>query len=322
VPLSLPDRLTERDRPSVTEQPLAHADTPIMRRTLARRVSLRGRTLHGGQRIRLTLHPAEADSGIRFRRTGRRGRDAEIPALWTHAVDSILCTALRAENGVEIRTVEHLLFALAVGGVDDALIELDGDEVPILDGSAAPFLALLCEAGTAETGRPRRFIELRRPISFAWKRSRFALEPHDGLALDITLPLLIGPQRWAGAGDADTLRREIAPARTFGQIGRALPAKVLSWLGGPRILRGASLSCALVYHKDRVLNREGMRLPDEPVRHRVLDFIGDLALAGAPLRARIVGEGPSHAANRRLVAALHARPDAWRWTECCRDAAA
>lgn len=306
----------------MTEQPLAQADIPIMRRTLGRQVSLGGRTLHGGRRTRVTLLPAETESGIRFRRVDRRGRGIEIPALWTHAVDSPLCTALRSEDGTEIRTVEHLLFALSVCGIDDALVELDGDEVPILDGSAAPFLELVQDAGTADSDHPRRFIKILRPVTLEMDRTRLTLEPHDGFALDLTLPLLIGTQRWAGAGDFKTLSREIAPARTFGQISHALPAKFLSWLGGPRILRGASMECALVYHKDRVLNRGGLRLPDEPVRHRVLDCVGDMALAGAPLLARLVGERPSHGANRRLLETLHVQRDAWRWTERAQRATA
>jgi len=299
----------------VTDQSLADADTPIMRRTLCRQVSLEGRTLHGGRRTRATLFPAEPDSGVRFRCVHRRGQGVEIPALWTHAVDSTLCTALRSEDGNEIRTVEHLLFALSICGIDDALVELDGDEVPILDGSAAPFLELVRDAGTAESDRPRRFIEILRPVTLKMGRTKLTLEPHDGFALDLTLPLLIGTQRWAGNGDYETLSQEIAPARTFGQISHALPAKILSWLGGPRILRGASMDCALVYHKDRVLNRGGLRLPDEAVRHRVLDCVGDMALAGAPLLARVVGERANHSANRRLLETLHAQPDAWRWAE-------
>ncbi len=306
----------------MTEQPLVQAEIPVMRRTLGRDVSLEGRTLHGGRRTRLALRPAAPESGIRFRRVDRRGRGVEIPALWTHAVDSALCAALRSDDGVEIRTVEHLLFALSVCGIDDVLVELDGDEVPILDGSAAPFLELVRDAGTADFDRPRRFIEILQPVTLEMDRTRLTLEPHDGFALDLTLPLLIGPQRWAGAGDFETLSREIAPARTFGQISHALPAKIMSWFGGPRILRGASMGCALVYHKDRVLNRGGLRLPDEPVRHRVLDCVGDMALAGAPLLARLVGVRPSHGANRRLLETLHAQPDAWRWAERPREAPA
>jgi len=305
----------------VTEQPLVRAGAPVMRRTLGSPASLRGRTLHGGRQTRVTLNPAEPASGLRFRRVDRRGQGAVIPALWTHAVDSILCTALRSDGGVEIRTVEHLLFALVAQGIDDALIDLDGDEVPITDGSAVPFLDLVGEAGIVETATPRRYIRLLRPVSFETNRTRLLLEPYEGLELDLTLPLLIGTQHWAGAGDSETLRREIGPARTFGQISHALPAKIASWLGGPRILRGASMACALVYHKDRVLNPGGLRLPDEPVRHRVLDFVGDMALAGAPLLARVVGRSPNHRANRHLLETLHARSDAWQWTELQEGAA-
>lgn len=293
-----------------------------MRRTLRRPVSLQGRTLHSGRRTRATLRPAEPGTGILFRRTDRRGRGAEIPALWKFAVDSLYCTALRSSDGVEIRTVEHLLFALTACGIDDALIELDGDEVPILDGSAAPFVDSLRDAGTAESDRPLRFIELLRPIALEAGKARLALEPHGGFALDVSLPLMIGPQRWAGAADGDTLCREIAPARTFGQVKHALPAMLMSWVGGPRIFRGASMGCALVYHRDRVLNPEGMRLPDEPVRHRVLDCVGDLALAGAPLLARVTVKSPNHKANRRLIETLYAEPDSWRWTERGRGPAA
>ena len=249
----------------MTEQPVSLADIPLMRRTLGHGASIRGRTLHGGRKTRLTLHPAEPGSGVRFWCAVPHQRGTEIPAFWTHAVDSIYCTALRSDSGIEIRTVEHLLFALFACGIDDVLIELDGDEVPILDGSAAPLFDLLRDAGTVGSDCPRRFIELVRPVTLEIGRTWLTLEPCDGFEIDLSLPLRIGLQRWVGKGDFDTLSREIAPARTFGQIRRALPAMILSRFGGPRILRGASMGCALVYHGNRVLNRGGLREADDAV---------------------------------------------------------
>jgi UDP-3-O-[3-hydroxymyristoyl] N-acetylglucosamine deacetylase len=286
-----------------------------MRQTLGASVSVRGITLHGGQKLTLTLHPAPAGTGIRFRRTDRRGRGAELPALWRYAIDSRLCTTLQDERGIQVRTVEHLLFALAVLGIDDLVAEIDGDELPILDGSGAPFVELVASGGVARSDQPRSWIEVLRPVAVADGVSHIALAPCPVFAIDLAVPLRdFGLLRWQGTVTPDTLRTEIAPARTYGAITQALPAMILSRLGLMRLLRGASLSCALVLHRKRVLNPGGFRLPDEMVRHRVLDCVGDMMLAGAPLRAQVTAHRTRHSLNRRLLAALHADPGAWRWT--------
>ena len=281
---------------------------PHRQRTLRNPIGCVGTGLHTGAKVSLTLHPAEADSGIAFVRYDRSGRPA-IPARFDQVCDTTVCTALGDASGTTVGAVEHLMAALAICEIDNVLIEVGGPELPIMDGSAQPFVFLIECAGTIEQDRPRRWLEVLKPVSLEAHGKYACLEPADRLILDCAVHLehpLIASQAMSLAFDAETFRSAIACARTFGFAER------VEDLCSHGLARGGSLKNAVVVSRDRVLNEEGLRFPDEYVRHKVLDSLGDLYLAGAPLRARFVGRSAGHAMHNKLLRALFADPGAWR----------
>ncbi|WP_186037380.1 UDP-3-O-acyl N-acetylglycosamine deacetylase [Burkholderia gladioli] len=290
--------------------------------TLARELVLDGHGLHTGRRVRVRILPAGGEQpttrGIRFRRLGG-GRE-----LASFAVDPALrraqplCTMLRGPGGVGVRTVEHLLAALLACEIDHATVELDAEEVPILDGSAAPWIDALRAAGRHALAAPKRFIRVTRPLAVTdgdgGARREMRLEPAVRYEMSVRNDLKgFGEMHWAGEMTPAAFAAEIAPSRSYGRVKWAVPAIVAGYLRGVPILRGARPSCTASIVGGRVLG--GMRLPDEFVRHRVLDLVGDLAMAGAPLLARVSALRPSHEMNFRLVDALLSSPDAWEWAE-------
>ena len=283
--------------------------------TLRNPAHCRGIGLHTGRPVSMRLLPGAPGSGVVFRRTDRHAAGIEIAASWRNVVQAPLCTMLSDGAGTRVRTVEHLMCALYACEIDNVAVELDGEELPILDGSAAPLVQLIDAAGKARQEAPRRFIRVLRPVAIADGKTRLELAPAAEFTVDVTLAMPnFGLLRWRGEAAPATVRREIAPARTFGRLKEAIPAMLIGRLGGPPMLRGASLANALAVHGRRVLNRGGLRLEDEFVRHRVLDAIGDLALAGAPLLGRFTAVRTSHRFNRRLLATLFADDRAWCWT--------
>lgn len=282
-------------------------------RTLKTSIGCVGTGLHSGRRINLTLHPAEPGTGIVLRRTDL-GRD--IPASFDRVVDTRLSTVLADPRWASARvgTVEHLMAALAGLGIDNALVEVDGPEVPILDGSAAPFVFLIDCAGIAEQTTPRRVVEVLRPVrvsdgpAFAELRPVAAI----GAALDMSLSIdfaapAIGQQSLSLQLTPETFRAELAQARTFGLL------EEVDALQAAGLALGGSLDNAVVVDGNRVLNPGGLRTPDEFVRHKLVDAVGDLALAGATLRGRFVAHRSGHALNNRLLHTLFA--DAATWQE-------
>ncbi|HYZ24585.1 MAG TPA: UDP-3-O-acyl-N-acetylglucosamine deacetylase, partial [Rhodopila sp.] len=255
----------------------------------------------------------EADHGIVFRRTDL---GQEVAARFDNVVDTRLCTVL-GDGVVRIGTVEHLMAALAALGIDNALIELNGPEVPILDGSAAPFLFLLDCAGSIELDAPRRVVEVRRtvrveageawaelrPLGPATRASQPVLEMD--LSIDFAAPA-IGRQAASLTLMAETFRRQIAPARTFTQMHE------VEQLQAAGLARGGSLDNAVVVDGAAVLNPGGLRMPNEFASHKLVDAVGDLALAGGPLHGRFVAHRPGHELNNRLLRALFADAAAWR----------
>ncbi len=253
----------------------------------------------------MTLHPAAPDSGIVFRRldTG-----AEIAARWDNAVDSPLCTVLSDRQGVRIATVEHLMAALAGAEIDNAVIELDGPEVPILDGSAAPFLYQIERAGRLAQDRPRRAIKILKPVTVCEDGASAALLPDSGFSMSFAIEFdnpLIRRQELTLSFDADTFRSELSRARSFCLLDD------VNRMRAAGLARGGSLDNAVVVSGERVLNEGGLRYADEFVRHKLLDALGDLYLAGGPLIGRFRGEKSGHALTRRLLCALFADRDAW-----------
>jgi UDP-3-O-[3-hydroxymyristoyl] N-acetylglucosamine deacetylase len=281
------------------------------RRMLKTAIGCVGIGVHSGRRASLTLRPALAGTGIRFRRTDL---GLEIPARWDFVSDTRLCTTLSLPDQPEARvgTVEHVMAALAGCGISDAVIDVDGPEVPILDGSAAPFVFLIDCAGIATSHGPVETIEVLRPVRVEEGAAWAELSPlRFGSGLDASLEIdfpgtAIGRQALALRVTPESFRAALADSRTF-----TLAAEVehLRSLG---LAQGGSLANAIVVEGPIVLNPGGLRRPDEFVRHKLLDAVGDLALAGAPLRACFAGHRSGHALNNRLLRALFADASAWR----------
>ncbi len=271
--------------------------------TLSSSIALEGAGVHSGKPARIVLHPADIDAGVAFLRSDLAAEPV-APALWSRVVSTELCTSLGLGGRDAVATVEHVMAALAGLGVDNALIEVDGPEIPVLDGSSAPFVAAIDEAGIRTQAAGRRSIEILKTVRVERGAAFAELAPGgDGLTLDVEIAFdhaAIGRQRKVLLLDAATFRRELARARTFGFIGDIERL----WRAG--FARGASLDNSIAISDAGVLNR------DEFVRHKMLDAVGDLALAGAPIRGLFRSRCGGHALNHAVLQALFADPTAWR----------
>jgi len=260
----------------------------------------------------MTLHPAPPDTGVVFRRTGSA---VEIRANWANTIESPLCTVLSNGEGNTIGTVEHLMAALAGAAIDNAVVELDGREVPIMDGSSAPFLFLIECAGIVEQDAARRAIKVLKETSLTQDGATAALVPDHGFSMSFEIDFdnpLIRRQDICLVFDEETFKTELSRARTFGLLDE------LERLREAGFARGGSLDNAVVVGRDHVLNIGGLRYSDEFVRHKLLDALGDLYLAGGPLIGAFRGVRSGHAHTRRLLAALFADREAWCWTTMSR----
>lgn len=282
------------------------------RRTLRAPIDCVGTGLHTGARVRVRLCPAPAGSGIVFRRTDL---GVDIPARYDCVIDTRLCTVLASPERPDVRvgTVEHLMAALAGCGVTDVTVDVDGPEVPVLDGSASPWVFLLDCAGRVALDAAPRAIEVLRPVRVQEGAAFAELRPGaDGFDLALSIAFdapAIGRQSLTLRLGEEAFRRELSHARTFAQVHE------IEGLRAAGLARGGSLDNAVVVDGAAVLNPAGLRAPDEFVRHKLLDAVGDLALAGAALRARFVGHRSGHALNNRLLRALFADAANWRWAE-------
>jgi UDP-3-O-[3-hydroxymyristoyl] N-acetylglucosamine deacetylase len=284
----------------------------IRQKTLKTRISCSGVGLHTGRRVTLTIGPAAIDTGIQFKRIDPAGLGAVIPARWNHVVDTRLCTVIGNGDGVVVSTVEHLMAAFSGLGVDNAMIEIDGPELPIMDGSADAFVFLIECAGIIEQSAPRKRIRILQPISVGDERASASLTPAPFSSLDFALDFAnpaIGQQEKSMMLTEDCFKRELSRARTFGF------ADEVEMLRKAGLARGGSLDNAVVIGVDRVLNREGLRYGDEFVRHKMLDAMGDLYLAGAAIEGRFWGSRSGHALNNQLLRALFADTDAWVYVD-------
>jgi UDP-3-O-[3-hydroxymyristoyl] N-acetylglucosamine deacetylase len=291
----------------------AEGSPRLFQRTLASTIDCTGTGLHSGKRVRLVLAPAAAGTGIIFRRTDT---GVGIPARHDHVRDTTLCTVigLSDDPGMRIGTIEHLMAALSAAGIDNAVVSLDGPEVPAMDGSAAAFTFLISCAGVREHEAPLSVIEVLRPVRVKDGDATAALlpaQPRGAALLTLSMEIdfasaAIGRQERTIALTETLFGTQISPARTFGF------AEDLQRLRAAGLARGGSLDNAVAVSGDRVLNREGLRFPDEFVRHKLLDAIGDLALAGLPIRGRFVGHRSGHRSNNALLRAMFADPTAYR----------
>jgi UDP-3-O-[3-hydroxymyristoyl] N-acetylglucosamine deacetylase len=265
--------------------------------------------VHTGAYTRVAVRPAPARSGVVFVRTDVTDRDNRVPATGEAVCKTQLGTVIGNAAGVTVSTIEHLMAALVMTGIDNAVIEVDGPEMPIMDGSSLPFLQVLDRAGKRGQEAPRRFIEILETIEVVDGDKRAALMPSDRfeVAFAIQFPsAVIGRQAVDLAMDEAAFRRELADCRTFGFLHEVEALRAMG------LARGGSMENAVVIEGDRVLNPEGLRRPDEFVRHKALDAIGDLYVLGAPIVGRFEGELAGHGINNQLVRALLARPCAWR----------
>jgi UDP-3-O-[3-hydroxymyristoyl] N-acetylglucosamine deacetylase len=276
-------------------------------KTIKAAIQCRGVGLHTGARINLVLHPAAPGTGIVFRRRDLGG--VEIAAHWRNIVESSLCTTIGNDTGVKIATIEHLMAALAGLEIDNAIVELDGPEVPVMDGSAAPFVFLIECAGVVEQVAPRRGIKVLKPVRVGINGNAASLVPADGFRLSFAIDFASGAIRQQEVSYdlyVENFKHEISRARTFGFLDEVERMRQAG------LARGGSLENAVVISGDRILNKEGLRYDDEFVRHKVLDALGDLYLAGGAILGHFHGVRSGHALNHQLIEALFADPSAWR----------
>ena len=277
--------------------------------TLAAPAILAGVGVHTGERVRLSIRPAGPDTGVVFVRTDIHDRDNRVPARGEAVVETRMETVIGNAAGVTVATIEHLTASLSALGIDNATVELDGPETPIMDGSAAPFVQLLDRVGRRTQDAPRRYIEILETIEVIEGDKRAALSPADRFELAFEIGFAsaaIGRQTIDLAVDEDSFRTELAAARTFGFI------QEVEALRRAGLARGGTMENVVVIDADRVLNPEGLRWPDEFVRHKALDAVGDLSLLGLPLIGRFEGRYAGHGINNALVRQVLARPQAWR----------
>ncbi|HET9036415.1 MAG TPA: UDP-3-O-acyl-N-acetylglucosamine deacetylase [Myxococcaceae bacterium] len=282
------------------------SDASFHQRTLEQPVSTRGVGLHSGAQVTLTLRPAPAGHGVVFHRVDLAGSPG-IPATAAHVVDTALATTL-AKGEARVGTVEHVLAALSGLGIDNVRIEVDGPEVPILDGSSGPFLYLVRSAGIRILEEPKSFVVIRRPVVLREGDREASLSPCDRLRVDCAIdfhhPLVPG-QSLSIDFSSSSFTREIARARTFGFL------KDVEQMKSAGLARGGSLENAIVVDEFSILNPEGLRYPDEFVRHKTLDALGDLALFGHPVIGHLRVKKSGHALHHRLVSRVMADTSAY-----------
>jgi UDP-3-O-[3-hydroxymyristoyl] N-acetylglucosamine deacetylase len=275
-------------------------------RTLSEPVRCQGVGLHSGAPVNLVLLPAPVNHGIVFVRTDM-SRPVAIPALTEFVVDTSLATTL-GKDGVKVSTVEHLMSALAGMGLDNVRVELDGPEVPIMDGSAAPFAALIAQAGLREQEEPRRLLVIKKPVTVVDGDKEASFSPASRFRISCTIdfkhPLIAGQSFDLEFSDR-CFAREISRARTFGFL---RDVEMLKKMG---LARGGSMDNAIVVDELSILNPDGLRFPDEFVRHKILDAIGDISLFGRPVVGHLKAFKTGHALNQKLVKAVLADPSSY-----------
>ena len=275
--------------------------------TLTRPVEISGIGVHSGRYIEITIHPAPTHHGIIFHRTDVTDSNNVIRATVDYAVPHQLCTRIENCDGVGVNTIEHFMAAFHGLGIDNLLIEVDGPEMPILDGSSTLIIDLLTQAGLEEQAEARQILVILDDVEIDLGDGRYArLSPHDHLELDVSIDFedqLIGQQSLRYSHDIDAFKTKLADARTFCML------KDIETMRRSGLARGGSLDNAVVVHDGAVLNDDGLRGDDEFVRHKTLDCLGDLYLLGMAVRAKLTTSRPGHALSTALLQAVMARPD-------------
>ena len=285
------------------------ASSAYYQHTLAGPAIFAGVGVHSGQHVRVCIRPAPAGSGVAFIRTDISDRDNRIQARGDAVVQTQLGTVIGNDAGVRVSTIEHLMAAFAALGVDNAVVELDGPEVPIMDGSAGPFVDIIDRSGLRRQEAARSYIEILETIEVREDEKRAALSPSEQFEMSFEVAFdskAIGRQKIDLVMDEAAFRAEFADCRTFGF------AAEVDALRAAGLARGGSLENVVVIEGDEILNPEGLRRPEEMVRHKAIDALGDLYLLGAPLMGRFEGLYSGHGVNNALVRALLANPQSWR----------
>ena len=290
----------------------------IRQRTLKEVVKTTGVGIHSGRKVTLTLRPSAANTGIIYRRTDLEP-SVDFPADPDSVRDTMLCTALVNDDGVRISTVEHLNAAFAGMGIDNVIVEVDAPEIPIMDGSASPFVFLLQQAGIEEQSAPKRFIRIKKPIKFEDGDKWAEFVPYNGFRMDFEIefshPAIDSDeQHLLFDFSSQNFIKSISRARTFGFM------REIEMLQAQNLCLGASLDCAIGLDEYRILNEEGLRFENEFVTHKVLDAIGDLYMCGHPIIGEFRAFKSGHGLNNKLLRAVLAQQDAWEWVTFEEDA--
>ncbi len=289
-------------------------------KTIENIVSCSGIGLHTGNQISLTLLPAAVDTGIIFKRTDVTDKDNVIHANYLNVNETTLCTTINNDAGVKVATIEHLMAALWGCGIDNCIIELNGPEVPIMDGSSEPFVFLLECAGKQKQGRMRKIIEVLKEIKVEGQKNGefLTISPADDFSVNLKIDFgdnVIAQQEGTFESNSFSFKNDLCRARTFGF------AHEVDYLRSKGLLKGGSLDNAIVVGKDKILNEGSLRYNDEFVRHKILDCIGDIFLAGAYFKGQLTGFKSGHGLNNQLLRAFFADKDAWRYMQHPLDAA-
>ncbi len=289
----------------------------VRQRTLKNSIQANGVGLHTGEKVYLTLHPSAPDTGVVFRRIDLEPV-VEIPAKAENVGDTMLSTTL-IKDGVRVSTVEHLLSALAGMGIDNLIIDVSAPEIPIMDGSAAPFVFLLQSAGIEEQDAPKKFIRVKRPVTIEQEGKKATFKPFDGFkinfAIDFDHPVFENQTLNASIDFSSTsFVKEVSRARTFGFMHE------FEYLRAKGLARGGSLDNAIVVDDSQIVNKDGLRFEDEFVKHKILDAIGDLYLMGNSIIGEFDAHKSGHGLNNASLLALIAEKDAWEMVTFVGDA--
>ena len=294
-----------------TATPVAPILNSLKQKTLLRTMNCVGIALHSGEKVSLTLRPAEANTGIIFRRTDIPG-SKEIAASWENVVDTRMCTTIGNQDGVTISTVEHLMAALAGCHVDNVYVDVNGPEVPVMDGSAQPFVFLIECASLQEQDAPRQVIKILKPIRVEIGDKMAELVPRDTFSVGFEIDFdceIVAKQSITVTMINGTFKKEVARARTFGFMHE------VEQLQAAGLGLGGSLDNAVIVEDDKVLNEDGLRYDDEFVRHKVLDAVGDLYLSGGMIMGSFKGVRSGHTLTNQLLRARFADQSAWRYVD-------
>lgn len=291
--------------------PNVSANSATHQGTVKTAVALEGRGLHCGRTSKITIHPAQPGHGIVFRRLTKRGQATTLSACWRNVRRLPLCTCLSDGSRTQIRTVEHLLAAMFACGVDNAQIDVDGGEIPLLDGSAKPFIDAIMAAGVERQLLPRKIIRITKAIEINDGPRWVKVEPHEGFR--IAAQTYFKPYGRLPWWEAEITRgffsKEVAPARTYGLLVEGIAAKFGTWFMRDPICLGANIDNTLSVWRGRIVTPGGLRFPDEFSRHRVVDWVGDLMLAGADFRAKFTCFSPTHELARKALQAVFSEPN-------------